>query len=257
MFENLAEWVEKTIRWTNENQGFLTLIIFVLALLFGWITGIFRKLMFKPRLFVRTIPGPTMCCTYDTDRLYNNHPVKRTSISAYLKISNRGNAPSSIARVRLGIRTYSFPNPFHITWLDQTNVLASFMHDIGDSVKIYPLLFQIDSITSRMSDDYLHPSQMTTGVVYFELDDSWGGHHPRTQSYDTCLVTKVKLSIEDGYGHMHNSWHDIPVVELEYARKYNKEFGNTLEALRYGKNKALDNNGMNQPKGHTDEPGKP
>lgn len=246
MFEMLTELIEKVIDWANINQGFVTLITFFIAILIGWVTGIFNKLMFKPNLFVRILPGPTLCCTFDTGRSYNDQSVSRTAIAAYLKVSNRGNAPSSISKVRLGIRTYSFLNPFHITWLDQTNVLASFMHDIGESKKIYPMLFQVDSITSGMSEDYLRPGQTTTGVVYFELDDSWGEHYPRVKPYKTWMITRAKLSIEDGFGHRHKSWHDIPVVEIEYARKYNKEFGQTLEALRSEQTKTMDNKGVIQ-----------
>ena len=45
----------------NENQGALTLSIFIFTLLLGWISGAFRALRRKPDLKVETLPGAYIC----------------------------------------------------------------------------------------------------------------------------------------------------------------------------------------------------
>jgi hypothetical protein len=50
---NMAE----IIKWSNENAGFLSIILFVVALFLGWISGIFQSLRKRPKFEIRIIPG--------------------------------------------------------------------------------------------------------------------------------------------------------------------------------------------------------
>ena len=121
--------------------------------------------------------------------------------------------------------------------LEQMVVLDSFQYDFGDAadkVKLFPMLTQIDAMTGKASRRYLLPGQSTSGVSYFEMGDSWGSYYPKKiTSKKGKIVTKVKIIIEDSLGKKHKSMHEIPVVELNEARKFNEEFGNTLEKTHY------------------------
>jgi hypothetical protein len=128
-------------------------------------------------------------------------------------------------------------NPFSLLWLKhsvgwfwlnhQAVALEDFQAKIGESIKIYPFLFQSAGLGFNKTETYLNVGQSTNGVVYFEQPDSWGGCFPRAKNEQV----KVKVKLLDTFGRAHTKRFNIPMVSLEYARKYNPSFGKTLSEL--------------------------
>ncbi|NRG17967.1 hypothetical protein HPQ64_09735 [Rhizobiales bacterium] len=219
----------------NQNQGVLTLSLFVATILIGWISGIFKALRQRPRLLVKLIDGPTFCCTFLTGRKHKNFDTHRTGIALYLNISNLGSAPTSITSIEVGYHWHLRPLSmvwlkFRIGWFwikHQSISLDDFQADIGDSVKIFPFLTQRNRLSPSESKTYLRIGESTNGVVYFEQEESWGGcfpHHHKGK-------TKIKLLIKDTSGKKYYSIHKIPIINLEEAKKYNPRFGETLAEI--------------------------
>lgn len=228
----IIEWFAKASTWTNENQGVLTVALFIVTVIFGWFSGIFSALRRKPKFKIETIPGPTFSCTYLTGNKHNEYDAHQTAIAIYLYISNIGAAPSSIHRIRIAYH-WSL-TPWSLLWLKNTIgwfwverqavAITDFQARIGDSVKVYPFLTQKNYLSPAKPETFLEVGQSTNGVVYFEQPESWGGCFPKADKQQV----KVKVEITDVFGGRHKATVKIPVVSLEDALKYNPEFGNTL-----------------------------
>jgi len=221
--------------WLNNNQGLLTLSIFLVTIFLGWVSGIFSALRRKPKFALRIIDGPTFTCTFPVGKLKEQFDVHRTCIALYLSVSNVGSSPSSIGQVSVG---YHWDiKPFSLLWLKhsvgwfwlkhQAAALEDFQAKIGESIKVYPFLFQSSNLGFNNTDTYLNVGQSANGVVYFEQPDSWGGCFPKEKNEQV----KVKVRLLDTFGRSHTKSFNIPAVSLEYARKYNPSFGKTLSEL--------------------------
>jgi hypothetical protein len=214
--------------WCNQNAGFTAFLLFLAALILGWASGIFRVLIRRPKFVISVLPGPTMCCTFETRRLDDGRAVLRTAISLYLKIRNVGSAPSSIDRVRIGYHNYSRRfTPFWF-WLDQVVALEDFMVAIGENVKVYPFLHQVGQTLPIPPDAYLPVGASATGIAYFEQEDSWGTWRPRVRGG----MVRMRVSVTDGFGRCHRTTLTVPCRQLDEARKFNKQFGMTIGSLR-------------------------
>ena|ERR1700730_16784302 len=171
----------------NENQGVVSVALFVIGLFLGWVSGIFGALRRKPKLKLGLIPGPNLCTTFFTAEKHNGNAVHRTAISIYLQVANIGTLATSIENVALGycwsIRSY---NPMWLryrifwSWIDHPHItLEEFQAQFSDgSIKVYPSLFQGSWMTGKTVDTYLEPGKVVSGTAYFEIDKSWGGHFP-------------------------------------------------------------------------------
>ena len=230
----MAIYTELT-SWLNNNQGVLTLSIFLATILLGWVSGIFSALRRKPKFAHRVIDGPTFACTFPTGKNRGQFEVHRTCIALYLSVSNVGSSPSSLEALSVGYHWNL--KPFSLLWLkhsigwfwlnQQAVALEDFQARIGESTKVYPFLFQNTSLGFNKTETYLNVGQSTNGVVYFEQPDSWGGCFPRANKEEV----EVKVKLADTFGRIHTKKFRIPMVSLEYARKYNPSFGKTLSEL--------------------------
>ncbi|MFU8789707.1 MAG: hypothetical protein ACNA7G_11805 [Methylobacter sp.] len=226
-----------TIAWTNNNPGPLRVVMFLVTIILGWISGIFSALRRKPKFKVTFIQGPTFCCTYMLGRKNGEYDIHRTGIALYLRIANIGSAPSSIEDISIGYHWHL--KPFSLLWLkysvrrfwlkEQVAVLNDFQATIGENIKVYPFLFQASCFSGSHSETYLENGQSTNGVVYFEQDDSFGGSFPTIRKNNTV---RIKVHVQDTFGRIHCAKFDIPSVSLEEARKYNPALGKTLAELR-------------------------
>lgn len=229
MYESIAMWL-------NDNQGVVSAVLFVVTLVFGWLSGIFSALRKRPKFQVKLLPGPTFCCTYETGAMHEDFPVHRTAFALYLAVANVGSAASSIESIAVGYHCHL--RPFSWQWLrytvgwfwlrSQAAIIHDFQGEIGKNIKIYPFLFQSSALSGRSANTFLQPGQDTNGVVYFEQNDSWGGFFP------SPCGTRVNIKIEllDTFGGRHAARFSIDLVTLEYARKYNASFGKTFSVLR-------------------------
>src|SRR5688500_14217810 len=91
----------------NTNEGVLSLIIFLVSLLIGWVTGILRALTRKPRFKIRLIPKMTFVVVYLTGEKYTppgqgTYDVHKTAFAVYLSVTNVGSAPSEIGKIKVG-----------------------------------------------------------------------------------------------------------------------------------------------------------
>lgn len=233
---NMFEWkVYSIFELLNNNQGVLTLCLFILSLALGWVSGIFSALRRRPRLHAEILVGPTFCVTFFVGRKEGQHDLHRTCIALYVRLSNRGAAPTGIASINVGYHWAI--KPFSMNWLkygvgwfllkNQSAALQDFRVEIGESVKVFPFLFQMNTLPSGRASTYLQVGEVTNGVVYFEQGESWGGCAPRNYGG----YTKIKLIVSDAFGRSYVSYHNVQITTLEEARKYNAQFGETLAAL--------------------------
>lgn len=75
---------------------------------------------------------------------------------------------------------------------------------------------------------FLEVGRTTTGVVYFEQSDSWGGCFPTVRDGKV----EIKVRLHDVFNKSHTAVFKIPSVSFDEARKYNPSFGLTLATLQ-------------------------
>ena len=222
----------------NNNQGTVSVFIFLITAIYGWWSGIFASLRKRPIFSVELIWGPTFSCTFATGKMHNGFEAHQTCISLYMKVSNIGSADSSIENISVGYHWSLRPAginwiKYRIGWFwlhEQAVSISDFHVKIGENFKVYPFLTQRNSMSPTQVDTFLMVGRSVNGVVYFEQNDSWGGCFPLQKNGRT--VIKVKL--RDVFGREHISKHRISTVSLDEARKYNPTFGTTFEELRRG-----------------------
>ncbi len=235
MLMTLSELYALSSKWSNDNQGVVSIGIFVVTMTFGWVSGIFSSLRRKPKFRLTLIDGPTFCCTYHVGKTQGDYEVHRTGIALYLVVANTGSAASSIANVSVGYHWHL--QRFSLQWLrysigwfwlnNQSVSLTDFQAKIGENIKVFPFLTQANHLAPLKAKTFLQVGQSTNGVVYFEQADSWGGCFPSAKDGHV----RIKVAIEDTFGKKHCAKFTIPSVQMEYARKYNPSFGSTLAEL--------------------------
>ncbi len=220
--------MEAIINWTNNNSGFLALILFLVTLFLGWVSGIFKALKRKPILKVDVLQGPTFCASFDTPRTWNGHQAHRTAISLYLSITNIGSAPTDIKAIHVGYKSQSHFIPFRWFWLKELTVSKSdFVMKLGDDSKVFPFLMQNNQLTNNQIDTYLLEGKRCNGVVYFEQEESWGKYLPKIRENKM----KIKVRVYDVYGKYYSATSVINKVTLNAAKEVSEKFGETRESL--------------------------
>lgn len=219
------------INWINENSGFVGVLIFIATILMGWVSGIFKSLVRKPKLKIEKIEGPTFASTFNTGKKHNGYDTHRTGIALYLNITNVGSKATSIKKVSIAYhrhitkfnKLWIKDRPFWF-WIENTTVaLRDFQTKIGGNMKIYPFLLQASTILPTTKSTYLQEGENTTGMVYFEQEESYGNCFP----YHKNDKTKIRIKVLDSYGKKYMQEFLIPVVTLEKAKEYNPAFGDT------------------------------
>lgn len=229
------ESFQPVVDWMNQNQGLLSLILFFSTLFLGWVSGIFSSLRRKPKFRVRLLEGPTFCCIYENGKEHNGHKTHQVGVALYLKIANTGSAASSVESVQVGYHWNLLPfskDWWSYTigwfWLKKLSVaLEDFQVRIGDSLKVFPFLFQKTHLSQVTQDTYLEPGKSVLGVVYFEQAESWGGCQPLPRNGEV----HIKIRVEDTFGKAHYQKTKVPLVTLAEARRFNPSFGKTFSNL--------------------------
>lgn len=235
VFDLLINFYAQISKWSNENQGVVSLAIFIVTIAFGWVSGIFSALRRKPKFRLSLIDGPTFCCTFPIGKVHGDYEAHRTGIALYLAIVNVGSAASNIENVSVGYHWHL--QPFSFRWLrysigwfwlrNQAVALSDFQVAIGDKIKVFPFLTQRSTLLLGNTTTYLQVGQSTAGVVYFEQPDSWGGCFPSPRNGSV----PIKVCVEDVFGKKHTAKFRIPSVPMKYARMYNPSFGTTHAEL--------------------------
>lgn len=225
------EIIKQIIKWTNENSGFVSVLLFFITILIAWISGFFRFLTNKPKFKIEIIEQCSFCCVFDLNQKFEDLPVHKSAIVIYLKITNIGKAPSSIGKVKLGYYKSDYKMKFFSkrNWLDETMVKEDFQFafDNSEKVKVYPFLKQRSEIMPRDIDTYLPVGKQVNGIVYFEELEAYGNWMPRQN--DDEITTDIKLEIEDMFGKKHKKYYKLKFILPEVALKYNRFFGQTYK----------------------------
>jgi hypothetical protein len=236
----MIEIFQQTAKWLNDNQGVISIVLFVLTLMLGWVSGIFQALTRKPKFRIEVIRGPTFCCTYNLGGKYTaddskQYAAHKTAISLYLSISNIGSAPASFIEPSVGYHC-NF-KPISRLWIQKTlgwhwlvgatTALEDFTVTKNGFTKVYPFLIQGRSDGTQSSKSYLNVGQRETGIVYFEQEASWGGLSPKLYG----KTVKLKVRLKDTFGKFHTQKLTIPFVDLEKARSFYPLCGLSLNRL--------------------------
>jgi hypothetical protein len=168
----------------------------------------------------------------------------------YLNISNIGVAASSISNIKIRYKrnrlfgekfkvlrkvinfdNINFKNSFLNEWSEEiplTVALEDFYVKIdNDLYKAYPFLIQTSFLKIDDSTSFLVRGQQTNGIVYFESIGYWGGFEPK--NCDGMAIVEVQvISI---FKTKYHKIFQIPIVEVDEAKKYNKRFGDSINAL--------------------------
>lgn len=218
----------------NDNQGVVDVLIFVFSVIIAWASGLFAAITRKPKLKLDVIDGPTFYSLVDTGRISEGRNVHKIALSIYLKISNVGYAPVSIEKFNVGFKWNGFVGgiSYYLAKIRYVFVevvsLSDFFVKItaDDKFKYYKFFTQKSSVTGESANGYLQVGQSEIGVVYFETGDCWGSFKPKLIDNHSIFYMKLK----DVYGRYHFKKIKVQLVTLDYARKFNPEFGNSLES---------------------------
>lgn len=172
------ETLKNIISWTNENSGFVSVLIFLITLLIAWISGFFRMLVNKPKLKIQIINQCSFCCVFDLNEKYNDLPVHKSAFVIYIKITNIGKAPTSIGKIKLGYFKSDFTHKFFSkrNWLTETISKEDFKFPFENSenLKVFPFLKQRNQLITNDSDTYLSIGKQNNGIIYFEELEAYG-----------------------------------------------------------------------------------
>ncbi|MEJ5036735.1 hypothetical protein WH285_07230 [Acinetobacter johnsonii] len=221
--------------YLNANQGVLALLIFLFGLIIAFFGWIIKYLNNKPKFLIDTIEGPTFACTFKTGRIFHGYEAHITAVVLYLNLKNVGNLPSSIEKIHIAYKWNIIPFSFNwvkyrLGWFwinNQTIALDDFQCKIGDRVKVYPFLTQLNNLAPNKVEKFIEVGKGTNGIVYFEQAESWGAMSPVVKNHKT----KIKICIVDSFGKKHRKVVNIPMLELDEALKYNPSFGMTYQIL--------------------------
>jgi hypothetical protein len=240
--------VENGIKWLNENQGVISILLFIVSLMIAWVSGVFNFIRRRPRFIIDILPGPTMISELELEKSAEHVFNKRVAISLYLTIANIGSVSSSISDIEIQYRTNflkfenfriwklisKYENKIeHIKYLyiwfpiiQSCISLENFRYELDDEIiKYYPFLMQNDPLINYSQDTFLEMGKKVNGVVYFESYPYNGGYSPKV--IDSCV--EIKVLITDAFNKKHTKIIKIPFVSIFEAKKYNNAFGETFK----------------------------
>ncbi|QDW20760.1 hypothetical protein [Flavobacterium sp. KBS0721] len=219
------------LKWTNENSGFVSVLLFVITLLIAWISGFFKMLVSKPKFKIEIIDQCSFCCVFDLNTKHNDLPVHKSAFVIYIQITNVGKAPSSIGKIKLGYYKSDFTHKFlsKRNWIEETISKEDFKFafENSENIKIFPFLKQRNQLMPNESETYLPIGKQKNGIIYFEEQEAFGSWMPRENENEK--TTDIKLVIEDMFGGKHRKKIKLNLIEPKDALKYNSYFGQTYK----------------------------
>lgn len=211
-------------QWSNENSGYLALIIFLVTLLISFIIFLFKKTTApKPSLKIEVIKHPTMCSSFATGNINENQKLHSTAFLIYLKITNDGKIPIQIGNINIAYKSENNKEKWY--WInEETTLLEDYMTPIGDKLKVYPFLKQLNYVSPSTTKTYLQSGEDTNGLVYFEQKESQGLDYP---SIDSNFKVETKIVVHDTVGNKWSIEYLIVKVQIEPIREICPSFGLT------------------------------
>jgi len=217
----MTELVTHLKTWAAANQAIVALTGVCLIIVVPFIGFIVRLIFSRPSIRLAVIEGPSFICT---------HPTYLTAAAVYLRIINRGGSPTDIIGAKLAFHGYTPQSTFFWQWTRATVCLEDFQVAIGDHIKVYPFMLQVNAMIPDHASPatFLDRGQAISGVVYFEYPEAWGGLVPRVKRGNV----RLKISIEDSRRRTSSRIIHLKKVKLDEARRFNPSFGMTGESLR-------------------------
>ncbi|MEY2639721.1 MAG: hypothetical protein RIR90_1203, partial [Bacteroidota bacterium] len=209
------------------NSGFVSVIIFIVGIVFAWFSGIITALRRKPNLSIRVINKATFYSIWDTDEYENktNNRLRKLAIAIYIRIANVGEKDTSIDKITVSYKIQETKLLFfkRTMILSQWHLLNNITFGLEDKAIILRTLRQTDLVFGDNHNvDYLSVGKSLTGVAYFEQDKFWGSYEPIIEK---DLTIRVKLKVKDVYSRVYIKHVDIPFKEIHEAQELSATFG--------------------------------
>lgn len=227
------------IDWTNNNSGFLALLIFLVTIVTGWFCGFFKSIIKVPRLKIRFIDKMTFYSFYYTGEtwfnkeLNTNFKMHKTGFVFYMSIANIGNKPTAIDKIWIGYYKNNLKKKRlrkDIHWLAQWHPIENFIFPMKDESAIIVNNIRVkNNIYDNNSDDDLGVGKSLVGVANFEQQSAWGNLNP-VQKEDGEIDVVIK--IRDVYNRIYKFKTQLRQLPIEKAREFNPHFGNTEEIFK-------------------------
>lgn len=232
MIENITiSYINKFIKWSNDNSSFLSIIIFLVTIIISWLSGLFSLIRNKPKFIIEIIDQCTFYSTLIIKKTHKGYPVHKTAFVIYCKITNIGHSASDIGEIQLIYQRADRNLFFHKKQcIKETICCSDFIYKYQDSghIKVFPFLKQVNQlIPNHHSETFLHVGKSINGIVYFEEKEAYGNLYPiRNKDKKT---SPVFLEIKDAFGKTHKKKIDIKYINFLEALSYNPDFGMTLK----------------------------
>lgn len=227
----MTEFMTDPVKWLNDNQGLLAVILFIAGITITLCLFLKRKLSGSncPDLQVELIEYPKLCSSFTVDHDDSGIEIHRTAFLVYLNLTNIGPTPIQVSTVNLGYRSAASLDPDEYRWLSrETVMLSDFVQDFeSGEMKVFPFLKQQNTLIQRDPKTYLMQNEQSNGLVYFEQERSSGNDYP---SMDEDCNVGVIVRVNDSLG---NSWSVeslVPKVRIEAIREANPKFGLASES---------------------------
>jgi hypothetical protein len=166
-----------------------------------------------------------------------------------LRITNVGNAPSTIGKIKLGYIKSDLKALWiasmlrNRNWITETISKDDFnvWFENSDRAKTIPFLKQRNYSYTNDTNTYLQEGRSQNGMVYFEQVEAFGNWMPRLS--DDGLKASIVIEVKDAYNKKHIRKFDIKMVTPEHAFSYNSYFGQTqIEYFKSDKTDTKDQN---------------
>lgn len=225
--------MEELIKWTNDNSGFLSLVLFIITAIAAWISGLFKSLIKKPELKIRFISKMSFYSFFFTGKKWVNKELKeefelhKTGFVSYMSIVNIGNKGTTIDKIWLGYYKNSTEKHWFkrdIQWLTQWHSLGNFKIAMSDGSEIVVNSLRIkNNIYDNGKNDELDVGKSLVGIAYFEQETAWGNLNPIQK--DNGKIDVI-IKIRDVFGKEYKFKTELEQLPIEKAREFNSNFGN-------------------------------
>ncbi|MCC5906193.1 MAG: hypothetical protein JJU13_08310 [Balneolaceae bacterium] len=228
--------LQELVDLLNNNQGVLSLILFVGTIFIGWFTGIFRALIKKPKFKINVVPKMSFGSVFLTGQKYTppghgTYDVHQTAFVLYLEITNIGSAASNLGEIEIGYFKDDGKSTFfqRRLWIKESNILDDFIIPSADGqVLRVPHLKQVNFLYGETYNGFLEVGQSIVGAAYFEQYFSWGNNYPRV---DKERNTDLKIKVKDAFDRTFTKKIKVPIIDIEEAEKYNHKFGQSHQLI--------------------------
>ena len=228
------EILHQFINFTNENSGFISVILFVLTIIIAWLSGVFKYFSNNPIFKIEILNKCTFGSSIEIKNLY------KTAYVTYLQITNVGKASSTIKEINLGylksgklnyleyiLLKSRFRKYLHkISWID--NIICkekfSVVLPCNNYAITYPFLIQSNINNPIDNHKYLEVGKITSGIVYFEQENFETSPNPH--SIDKACT--IYIQIKDSFNNIFIERFEIDMIDYKEAIKYNPKFAQTL-----------------------------